>query len=302
VATDTPTPAPTETPAATAQAQVAAPQGLIYFPVFDAQLETYSIFSARLDGSDRTLIVAEASQPAVNSNGQRIAFRSWQADNRGLIERAVAGGDIWRFDAFFEAARPAFSPDGQTLLFQSREGGEKFAIYHTVGLEHEVLRREAFPIEGEAPAWTPDGRSFVYKGCLGDHCGLYKINLDGSSPQQLTQDLSDTNPAISPDGSTIVFMSQSGGNWDIYTMGMDGSARTKLTSDPAADGLPTWSPDGKAIAFVSERGGAWAVWAMDPDGSQQRMLFELGASIDGIVAVDVQNSLGWLEEKIAWAP
>jgi hypothetical protein len=32
------------------------------------------------------------------------------------------------------------------------------------------------------------------------------------------------------------------------------------------------------------------------------MLFELGGSIDGLVAVDVQNSHGWLEETIAWAP
>ena len=247
-------------------------------------------------------MVAQASQPALNSTGQRIAFRSWQADNRGLIERGVEGGDIWRFDTFFEAARPAFSPDDQTLLFQSREGGDKFALYRTRGLEHEVLRREAFPLQGEAPAWTPDGQSLVYKGCLGDHCGLFKINLDGSAPQQLTQDLSDANPAVSPDGKSIAFMSQSGGNCDVYRMGMDGSGRTQLTADPADDGLPAWSPDGKAIAFVSRRGGAWGIWAMAADGSDQRLLFELGGSIDGVVAVDVRNSFGWLEESIDWVP
>lgn len=81
-------------------------QGRIFFPIFDAQL----------DGSDRRLVVAEASQPALNSTGQRIALRSWQADNRGLIERGVEGGDIWRFAPFFEAVRPTFSPDDQTIL------------------------------------------------------------------------------------------------------------------------------------------------------------------------------------------
>lgn len=299
--TSTPLP-PTNTPAPVAPLEPEPLQGLIVFPLFDAQAETYNIFAAKPDGSDRKLVITEASQPALNSNGQRIAYRSWKADNRGLFERGIEGGDSWRFNAFFEAARPAFSPGDQAILFQSREAGEKFAIYRTVGAEYEVLRREAFPVQGEAPAWLPDGNSLIYKGCLGNDCGLIRINLDGSLPQQLTQDLNDTNPAVSPDGETIVFMADSSGNWDLYIMGIDGSGRKQLTTDPANDGLPAWSPDGKMIAFVSERSGIWGVWAMTRDGSNQRLLFELGGSINGVVKVDVQNSRGWLEERIDWAP
>ncbi len=301
-ATPTPPPAPTDTPVPETQPEPATLEGLIVFPVFDTAAGTYDIYSAKLDGSGQVLVVAEASQPTLDSDGGRIAFRSWKADNRGLIERSIEGDDEWRFNSFFEAARPAFSPDDQSFLFQSREAGEEFAIYRTAGTEYEVLRREAFPVQGEAPAWTPDGESLVYKGCLGDLCGLYKIDVDGSDPTQLSEDLSDTNPAVSPDGKTVAFMSESDGNWDIYLMGIDGSGQTQLTDHAAADGLPTWSPDGKTIAFVSERSGEWAIWAMSADGSNQRLLFELGGSIDGVVAVDVQNSYGWLEESIAWVP
>jgi len=276
-------------------------KGLIVFPVFDAEAGTYNIYSAKPDGSGRKLVVTQASQPTLNSNGERFAFRSW-AQNRGLIERSIEGGKEWQFNPFGEAARPAFSPDDQSFLFQSREGGEEFAIYRTVGQDYEVLRREAFPIQGESPAWTSDGESLVYKGCLGDHCGLFKINLDGSSPQQLTTELSDINPAVSPDGKTIAFMSQADRSWDIYTVEIDGSGREQLTTDRAADGLPTWSPDGNTIAFVSNRSGEWAMWAMNADGSDQRLLFELGGSIDGVVQVDVQSSNGWIEESIDWAP
>lgn len=300
--TDTPESAPTDSPAAAPKPQPAALQNRIYFPVFDEEAKTYNIYSAKPDGSDRKLVLEEASQPTINSDGQRIAFRSWKADNRGLIEQGVEGGDIWPFNTFFEAARPSFSPDDQSILFQSREGGEKWAIYRTMAEEYRVLRREAFPVEGEAPAWTPDGQSVVYKGCLGDHCGMLKINIDGSSPQKLTDDLSDTNPAVSPDGKTIAFMSQASGNWDIDTVNIDGSNRKQLTSDSAADGLPTWSPDGNTIAFVSERGGEWGIWAMNPDGSNQHLLFKLDGSIDGQVQVDLQNSNGWLEETIDWTP
>jgi len=301
VPTPTSPPAPTDTPVPEIKPEPAVLKGLIVFPVFDAGAGTYNIYSAKPDGSNRQLVATEASQPALNSNGERFAFRSW-AQNRGLIERGIEGGKEWQFNPFGEAARPAFSPDDQSFLFQSREGGEEFAIYRTVGEDYEVLRREAFPVQGEAPAWTSDGRSLVYKACLGELCGLYKINIDGSSPRQLTTDLSDINPAVSPDGQTVAFMSQADRSWDIYTVEIDGAARKQLTTDRASDGLPTWSPDGNTIAFVSNRSGEWAIWAMDADGSNQRLLFELGGSIDGVVQVDVQNSNGWIEESIDWAP
>jgi hypothetical protein len=296
-----PVPTPADTPAPEVQPKPAALEGLIVFPVFDTETGTYNIYSARPDGGDRKLVIEEASQPTLNSSGERIAYRSW-AQSRGLAERGIEGGDEWRFDSFVEAARPVFSPDDQTIAFQSREAGENFAIYRTTGQTYEVLRREAFPIEGEAPDWTADGESLVYKGCWGDQCGLYMINLDGSIPQQITDNLSDTNPAVSPDGKAITFMSQTRkGGWDIYVMEVNGTGRKQLTDDPAADGLPTWSPDGQTIAFVSNRSGEWAMWAMNADGSDQRLLFALGGSIDGVVSVDAQNSNGWLEESIDWA-
>jgi Tol biopolymer transport system component len=302
-----PQPATTPTSAADTSASEPQPQapalpGRIVFPVYDEAANTYNIYISNLDGSDRKLVAEEASQPNLNSDGTRILYRSWKGDNRGLMERGVDGGDVWEFDSYFEAGRPTFSPDNQIFLFQSREAGEKTAIYRTFGTDYDVLRREANPVQGEAPAWTPDGQSFVYKTCSGTKCGLYFSNLDGSNLHQLTEDLSDTNPSVSPDGQTIALMSQGSGNWDVYTLNIDGSNRTQLTTDPANDGLPIWSPDGRTIAFASDRGGQWAIWAMNPDGSNQRQLFELGGSINGQVLLDVTNSFGWLEESIDWAP
>ena len=97
-------------------------------------------------------------------------------------------------------------------------------------------------------------------------------------------------------------MSKRGGNWEIYRVGINGGTITALTADDASDGLPTWSPDGNKIAFVANRDGEWSMWDMNPDGSNQRRLFALGGSVDGIVQHDIANSRGWIEESIDWAP
>lgn len=279
-------------------------EGRIIFPVFDSEREVYDIYIAdAADGSNRELVQEQASQPALSVDGTNLAYRSWQPDNRGLLTRPLSGGDVWVFNPFFESAQPSFSPVDDSLMFHSRVGGEEPAIYRVVDGVSEVMRREGFPIQGEAAKWSPDGTQFVYSSCLGGKCGIIRSNVEGGvNPVLLSDYPSDTNPEISPDGSTVVFMSNRAGNWEIYAVGINGGNITNLTSDPASDGLPTWSPDGSKIAFVSNRDGEWSIWSMNSDGSNQRRLFALGGPVDAIVPYDKANSRGWTEENIDWAP
>ena len=158
--------------------------------------------------------------------------------------------------------------------------------------------------QGEYPATFPDGR-LVVKGCspTGD-CGLYVMGATGGGEKKISSEYSDTAPAVSPDGSKIAVMSSARGatNWEIWVMNADGSNPQRLTNNGSNEGLPTWSPDGKSIAYVSDQGGSWSVWVMNADGSNQRKLFSMNGSPDGKVLRDVDNSKGWLEERISWAP
>ncbi|HXV43889.1 MAG TPA: hypothetical protein VEC96_12560, partial [Anaerolineae bacterium] len=117
-------------------------------------------------------------------------------------------------------------------------------------------------------------------------------------------EVGDTAPAVSPDGGRIAFMSSGRGatNWEIWVMDAKGSNARRLTENGSNEGLPTWSPDGKSIAYISDSGGVWAVWVMNADGSNQRKLFNMKGSPDGTVLHDRDNSKGWLEERISWAP
>jgi len=85
-------------------------------------------------------------------------------------------------------------------------------------------------------------------------------------------------------------------------VGVDGAGLTQLTNDGGRDGLPLWLSDGNTIVFVTDRDGVWEMWAIDANSGKKQFLFELPGSVDGEVAVDVQNSRSWLEESLAWGP
>ncbi len=314
--TTTPTSAPTQTPTVTptpvplpeyasraqplarGQEQLA---GRLVFPMYDASRGMYDIYAANIaDGSELTLLQAEASQPAVSADGADFAYRSWRPDRRGLFARPFSGGDAWHFTTFFEDASPRFAPGSKTLLYHSRVGGREPAVYWVLNGEPQVMRRDGAPIQGELPDWLPNGEQFVYKGCIGGTCGLLFGDIVGSGATLLTREVSDTSPDVSPDGTAVVFMSQRSGHWNVYRMDIDGGNLTALTENNTEDGLPAWSPDGQRIAFVSNRDSDWAVWVMRADGDNQRLLFPLDSTIDGIISHDPNNSFGWTQENIVW--
>lgn len=325
-AIESPTAAPTATPptaatrratqtaTATAPPPIAAPpalSGQIFFPVYDPNPDrrTMDIYAVRLPSGERRIVVGQASQPALSRDGKRLAYRSWDRAQRGILVRELADGHTWTWVNYSEAARPSWAPDNQAIVFASQQESDRnWRLYRTLGLEIDRVRRHGGDIYGRVPAWLADGR-IVYWECPEDKCGLYVMEGDGTSPVRLTMAEHDLAPSASPDGSRVAFMSNRDGNWEVYVVnvarpeGPEGQGLIRITRDSARDGLPTWSPDGRWLAFVSDRDGAWAVWVARPDGSGQRKLFNLGGPLEGqIAAVTDADQHGWTWESMAWGP
>ncbi len=312
-ATSTSTSTPTSTPSAESTASVrptSAPslRGKIYFPVFDPSPErrTFDIHVVDLASGERGIMVGQASQPALSANGQRLAFRSWDPGNRGISVRELTEEKTWAWVGYHEAEHPSWSPDGQSVVFASQqESDRQWRLYHTWGMEIELLKREGADVFGRVPIWAPDGR-IIYWECPLGSCGLYAMHSDGTGLTRLTSSEHDMAPAISPDRSQVAFMSDRDGNWDIYVVqaqeaGTEPQEPRRLAGSEARDGLPTWSPTGSWIAFVSERSGVWAVWAVRRDGSGIRKLFDVGGPLTGEVAsVPASEQHGWTWESLAW--
>jgi len=310
---DTPTPAATR-----AEGPPPVLSGELLFPVFDTTDQTYHIYKLDLASGEMAVFIEQGSQPAVTPGGERIAWRSWKADQRGLLSRPWDGVDIWQMITFNEAARPDWAPDGQRFVFPSRQEADRESrLYLFTGVGEEPfieILRHGSPVLGRTPALLPDGR-IVYQGCVENACGLYVMDEDGANPRQLTQYKDDTTPAVSPDGQQIAFMSRSSGHWQVLLVNTGGGEVHRLTDDWYWNGLPAWSPDGEYLVFVSTRDENWPdnfelsensqfrLWIMDADGENQRPLHEFTFRLDGVPAgVPAQEAGGWIEERLVWLP
>ena len=312
-ATDTPTPTATPTPSPTATltpaptpSPTSAPalalprRGMIAYPAFDGT--TYHIYFGDVASGESRRYRAEASQPAFNADGSRIAFQSWAGGSRGLVTASSAGGNEYLVTNFLEDELPTWNPDGSSILFFSRRAGDRAARLYQAQADVEFRNNQTGQIglDGEYPSWGRTGQ-IVFKGWGNTAPGLRLTSANFTNVTSLTSAEGDRSPALSPNGTQVAFMAQNEGNWDIYLINIDGSGLKRLTTDPARDGLPTWSPDGQAIAFVSERDGQWAIYGLTPAGSGEQKLLDMAGPADGIVFYDQANSNGWLEERISWA-
>ena len=92
------------------------------------------------------------------------------------------------------------------------------------------------------PVVSADGQTVVFSSDRDGHRNIWRMNIDGSSPKQLTNGDADI-PQITPDGKWLIYQSRRAGKLWIWKQPLDGGTPQPLI-DRAA-GNPTVSPDGK---------------------------------------------------------
>ena len=154
--------------------------------------------------------------------------------------------------------RPAWSPDGRRIAFQSNADGP----YHVYVMDADgsnVRRVTSGDQDDRHPAWSPDGRYLAMDSGDPGHREIWVSEVATGARTQLTKLGATTSfPSWSPDGKRISFYVYREGAMDLWTVASDGTGAAPLTRGLARESAlqctfachaASWSPDGSRVAL-----------------------------------------------------
>ncbi len=232
---------------------------------------------------DRITSDAEVDvQPTWSRDGRSLYYVSAR-DGRFRIRRRdlATGVDT----AVVEGIQPAVSPDGSMLAFVARVRGR----LGTGGLwvmrlpdgEPHLVHYEETEYRMK-PAWTPDGRAFLYVSDEAGSNDVVILPVDGGNAVPLTADGRDEYaPSPAPDGTRFAFVSNRTGPTTLFTAPLGGGPHASWSAVEIAARRPRTStgrvrirvvgPDGVTVpARLSVRAGDGRSYA--PDGGFHRVI------------------------------
>jgi Tol biopolymer transport system component len=206
--------------------------------------------------------------PSLSPDGKVLIYAGRPSDDWDIYWQRIGGRNPRNLTENSPAddTQPAFSPDGERIVFRSeRDGGGVFVM----GATGESARRVTD--FGYYPAWSPDGREVAVSTELfidpnvrsSGLSEVWVVDVATGEKRQLTDAKTGdaTQPAWSPTGARIAYWGKHrGGQRDIWTIPARGGDPVQVTDDAAFDWNPVWSPDGGHIYFVSDRGGSMNLW------------------------------------------
>jgi Tol biopolymer transport system component len=256
--------AQTTPPGATQPGASLAPADTLAFP---APTDTIAALTAAASPSPEagaTLTVPASGPTPMGGGIGQVAFASTRAGLPQIFLANVDGTGVRQLTTMTDGAcQPAWSPDGQQLVFtspcrddQDRYPGASLWLIQADGSGLTSL--PTLPGGDFDPAWSPDGAGIAFASLRENPSvpNLFLISPLGTDVRRLTEGSArDQQPAWAPTGTQLVFVSERSGQGELWILPDFGSSAVSFSRDPVSEKHPAWSHDGRTIVFERKIGG-----------------------------------------------
>ncbi|MEZ4386928.1 MAG: hypothetical protein R3D98_05015 [Candidatus Krumholzibacteriia bacterium] len=235
-------------------------------------------------GGGATLLLADATDPAISPDGRRLAFVRRDTTGWGRIglarlddpaaARLVTHGPQ---QGLWDHREPAWSHDGRRICYSAKNN--LWLLDPSTG-EVSQLTRDGR--EDRAPAWSPDDRCVYFQSLRGNVPGLWRVRLRDRTVIRVTQGGgADGHPSVAATGARLVFHTVEALHENLLLIDL-ATGHEDLIAGQHRDSFPSLAADGSRLAFVSDRWGELAqVWLQDlaagrPVGPPRRLTDQTG--------------------------
>jgi eukaryotic-like serine/threonine-protein kinase len=230
---------------------------------------------------------------SLGGGSSQIAFASDRTGAPQIYLMDPDGGNQYQLTNLPDGAcQPAWSPDGQRLVFISpcleRLDEYPGASLYLINADRSGLLGLTTVGAGDYdPAWSPDGTRIAFTSLRAGNPQIFVLDLGDSDLTQITAPSSDSHlpdwsaqPVWLPGGSQIIFTGHGllTDAMQIWVMSDAGRGPSYLVHrDPTFwDFLPALSPDGRTIVFSETSGAQKLGWLMlyimdDPSANPTRL-------------------------------
>jgi dipeptidyl aminopeptidase/acylaminoacyl peptidase len=163
----------------------------------------------------------------------------------------------------FTNSEAFFTRDGRQVLFISnRDGLPQLYLADASRTDSPARRLATWPERMTIDGTTPDGKAVLFRSDKGgdEYWSIFKMNLDGSPPVELTPDRLDRDEALLPDlaPDTVYFSAHRKEEvaTTVYAVPLSGGSARQILRDEKPGLLLEVSRDGKHGLFLSFQSGS----------------------------------------------
>jgi len=220
-------------------------------------------------------------EPSFSPDGSTVAFV--RGNVGGMVSELyvvpVSGGEVKRltFDHRTILPSPAWTPDGNAILFSSSRSGSPslWRISASGGGAPQPVPGGS--VNAVSPTVSRKGNQLAYQQGF-FQSEIWRLDLMGKKLLQSSAVLvvgakgRNFRAQVSHDGKKIAFQSSQSGYHEIWVCESDGSNCGSLTSLRGVAGAPRWSPDARYVAFEYQPHVYREVYVAEVGGGQPRLM------------------------------